>query len=205
MFKGKTKILFGLIAIMYPIFVFCTLVVFKLPIRYLSIGLIVFGLAYSFVNSRHYRGRHTIALFVCPVILCSIGATSLFLGENPIIIKLYPAFTDISYLTIMGTSLIFPPPLAYYFINAIDKTLKIKIPEKIFNDCCFKATLAWCVFFVIDAIIATNIAFRGSDTAWAIYSGGITYLIMGLIFAGEFIIIKRIGKIYEGKQENENS
>ena len=125
----KFKHLFGLIAILYPLLVFCVLVVFKLPIRYLSIGMIIFAIAYSVANSRNYKGKHTLVLFISPVVLCAIGAVSLILDDHsPIVIKLYPAMADLAYLTIMVTSFYFPPPLAYYFINIFDKTIKEKIP-----------------------------------------------------------------------------
>jgi len=199
MFRHRVKYLFGVIAIIYPLLVFCALVIFKLPIRYLSIGLIIFAIAYSIVNGKHYKGKHTAALFICPVILCAIGAISLFLDENPVVIKLYPALADLAYLTIMITSFFFPPPLAYYFIDIFDKSIKTKIPEKMFGSYCYKASFAWCVYFVIDGIVAVITAFYSSNFVWAVYNGGVTYCIMGLIFAGEFVILKMIVKSFPEK------
>jgi uncharacterized membrane protein len=195
-FKHGAKYLFGLIAVMYPVLVFCALVVFKLPIRYLSIGIIVFAIAYTIVNSRHYKGKHTVALFVSPLILCTIGVISLCIGDSPIFIKLYPALASIAYLTIMITSFIFPPPLAYYFVDIFDKKIKTKIPKEIFNNFCFRASVVWCVFFFVDAIIAVITVYFCSDIVWSIYNACITYCIMGLIFVGEFIVLKIKEKKY---------
>ena len=186
--KIKFKHLFGLIAILYPLLVFCILVVFKLPIRYLSIGIIIFAIAYSVVNSRHYKGKHTLVLFISPVILCAIGVASLCL-EDSIIIMLYPALADLAYLTIMATSFFFPPPLAYYFIDIFDKSMKTKIPKSRFDLYCIRASAAWCVYFVIDGIISVITVYLYPDF-WVIYNAVITYVFMGLIFAGEFIILK---------------
>jgi len=199
-FKNGAKYLFGIIAIMYPILVFCALVVFKLPISYLSIGIIIFAIAYSIVNSRNYKGKHTIILFVSPMILCVIGVISLCLDDSPIFIKLYPALASLSYLIIMLTSFFFPPPLAYYFIDIFDKSIKTKIPKDVFNIFCYRATILWCVFFFVDGTIAIITAFFGSDFIWGIYNGGITYFVMGLIFLGEFIVLKIIEKKY--RKEN---
>jgi len=195
-FKHGTKYLFGFIAIMYPVLVFCALVVFKLPIRYLSIGIIIFAIAYTIINSRHYKGKHTVALFVSPLILCTIGVISLWMDDSPIFIKLYPALASIAYLTIMITSFIFPPPLAYYFIDIFDKSIKTKIPKAIFDGFCFKASIVWCVFFFVDAIIAALTVYFSSELVWGIYNGGVTYCIMGLIFVGEFIFLKIIERKY---------
>jgi uncharacterized membrane protein len=193
-FKHGAKFFFGLIAIMYPLLVFCALVVFKLPIRYLSIGIIIFAIVYSVINSRNYRGKHTAALFISPLILCVIGVISLCLDDSPVLIKMYPALADLAYMTIMVTSFFFPPPLAYYFIDIFDKTIKTKIPKKTFDSYCLKASVVWCVFFAIDAIIAVLTTYRGSELIWGIYNGGITYCIMGLIFVGEFIVLKIVVK-----------
>jgi len=195
-FKHGAKYFFGLIAVIYPILVFCALVVFKLPIRYLSIGIIIFAIAYSIVNSRHYKGKHTIVLFVSPLILCIIGVISLCLDDSPFFIKLYPSLASLAYLTIMITSFFFPPPLAYYFVDIFDKSIKTKIPKDIFDSFCYRATVVWCVFFVIDSIIAVITAYYGSDFIWGVYNGGITYCTMGLIFVGEFIVLKSIEKKY---------
>jgi len=195
-FKHGAKYLFGLIAIMYPVLVFCALVVFKLPIRYLSIGIIIFAIAYTIVNSRHYKGKHTVALFVSPLILCTIGVISLWIDDSPIFIKLYPALASIAYLTIMITSFIFPPPLAYYFVDIFNKSIKTKIPKEIFDNFCFRASVVWCVFFLVDAIIALITVYFTSELFWGVYNGGVTYCIMGLIFVGEFIVLKIIEKKY---------
>jgi len=195
-FKHGAKYFLGLIAIMYPVLVFCALVIFKLPIRYLSIGIIIFAIIYSIINSRHYKGKHTVALFVSPLILCVIGVVSLYLDDSPVFIKLYPALASIAYLTIMLTSFLFPPPLAYYFIDIFDKSIKTKIPKQTFDNFCFRASVVWCVFFAVDAVIAALTAFFSSEIFWGIYNGGITYCIMGLIFIGEFIVLKAIEKKY---------
>jgi len=202
------KFLFGLIAIMYPLLVFCALVVFKLPIKYLSIGIIIFAIAYSVVNRRHYRGKRTAALFISPLILCAIGAVSLCLDDE-IVIKLYPALADLAYLTIMITSFIFPPTLAYYFINIFDKSMKKVIPKQRFDLYCFRASIVWCVYFVLDGIVSiltvTIPAGReDSNLIWGAYNAGITYIIMGLIFAGEFIILKIKLRKYSLKKAREN-
>jgi len=202
--RHLAKFLFGLIAILYPLFVFGTLVVFKLPIRYISIGIVVFAIAYSIVNSRHYKGKHTLALFVSPLILCAIGSASLLLDDE-IVIKLYPALADLAFLTIMITSFIFPPPLAFYFIDIFDKTMKTVIPKQKFDLYCFRASYVWCVYFVIDGIIATLTTFYMDSLNWGIYNAGITYVIMGMIFAGEYIILKRKLKKYSLKKAMENT
>ena len=204
--RHLAKFLFGLIAILYPLFVFCTLVIFKLPIKYFSISIIVFAIAYSIFNSRHNKEKRTIALFISPIILCAIGTVSLFLDDN-LVLKWYPPLADFAFLTIMVTSFFFPPPIAFYFIDIFDKTMKIVIPKHRFEVYCFRATIAWCIYFVVDGIIAilTLTIYVDSESVWYIYNAGITYVIMGIIFAGEYIILKRKLKKYSLKKAMENT
>ena len=203
--RHRIKVLFGLIAILYPLFVFCALVVFKLPIRYLSIGIIIFAIAYSVINRRQYKGKNTAALFISPLILCAIGAVS-FCLDDVIAIKLYPALADLAYLTIMITSFFFPPPLAYYFIDIFDKSMKTVIPKQRFDLYCFRASVVWCAYFVVDGIIATLTVtiYLDNEFIWGVYNAGITYVIMGIIFAGEYIILKIKLKKYSLKKAQEN-
>jgi len=205
-FRHLLKFFFGLIAILYPLFVFSALVIFKLPIRYFSIGIIIFAIAYSFINSRHAKGKNKAALFISPLILCAIGAASFYLDDE-IIIKLYPVLADLAYLTIMITSFFFPPPFAYYFIDIFDKTMKTVIPKQRFDLYCFRASIVWCIYFVIDAIIATITitVYKDSNLIWGAYNAGITYVIMGIIFAGEYIILKKKLKKYSLIKAKENT
>jgi uncharacterized membrane protein len=194
--KLQAKHLFGALAVLYPVMVFLTLVVFKWPVRYLSIGIIVFGIAYCAVNSRYYGGKNTLGLFISPAILLIVGVVSLCLGENPIAIKLYPVMTDTAFLTIMLTSLVFPPPFVFHIINIFDKSITEKIPEETYMRYCKIVTSAWCVFFIIDASIVATIVFFAPDRFWYIYAGCITYVIIGSIVLCDLIVLKKLGKKY---------
>jgi uncharacterized membrane protein/peptidoglycan/xylan/chitin deacetylase (PgdA/CDA1 family) len=60
---------------------------------------------------------------------------------------------------------------------------------------CRSVTLAWCVFFVLNGSACTALALLAPRAVWAIYTGGIAYLLMGLLFAGEYVVRKsRFGR-----------
>jgi uncharacterized membrane protein len=94
----------------------------------------------------------------------------------------------------MGTSIFIPPPVVFYFINMFDKNIKDHIPPVFFERYCRKAAIVWCVFFVFDGVVALATVLWASDVVWGIYNGGITYVLMGLIFIGEYFILKMIEK-----------
>lgn len=64
---------------------------------------------------------------------------------------------------------------------------------------CRRVTLTWCGFFVLNGGAATALAVLASQTVWAAYTGGISYLLMGLLFAGEYVVRKaRYGRFGPG-------
>ena len=49
-----------------------------------------------------------------------------------------------------------------------------------------KVTQIWCGFFIINGSIAAFLVLIEAWRAWAIYTGIIAYVLMGLLFAGEY-------------------
>jgi uncharacterized membrane protein len=48
-------------------------------------------------------------------------------------------------------------------------------------------TVLWCIFFTINATVSGAIALDGSMRAWTIYNGLLSYIIIGIIFASEYL------------------
>ena len=55
-----------------------------------------------------------------------------------------------------------------------------------------RVTQVWCVFFIINGSIAAYTALFSSFSHWAWYNGGVAYLLMGLLFAGEWLVRRRV-------------
>jgi uncharacterized membrane protein len=72
----------------------------------------------------------------------------------------------------------------------IDKDAEAKLPPEKITRYCLNTTKAWCVFFFIDSLIALGTVFYGTDIVWGIYNGGLSYVCMGLMFAGDLIYYK---------------
>jgi len=208
-FKLGIKYFFGILIILYPLLVFSSLVIFKIGFRYLSAILIVMSVAYAIINKHNYKGRKLIFVFISPAILFAIGGLCFvlpfFYGETglfySILVKIYPALADLVFLTIMATSIFIPPNLVFSVVNLFDKKLKFNIDTEYYRGYCRRCAIAWCIYFVIDAIICLittffkfNVSFIKSDdpnfVVWAIYNSGITYFLMGIIFAVQYGFIK---------------
>ena len=52
---------------------------------------------------------------------------------------------------------------------------------------CRKVTALWCAFFLGNGTVASQLAVAGSREAWALYTGCIAYVLLGLLFASEFV------------------
>ena len=52
---------------------------------------------------------------------------------------------------------------------------------------CRKVTLVWCVFFLLNGCAALWLAMAGTLGQWALYTGGIAYVMMGILFTSEYL------------------
>lgn len=58
-----------------------------------------------------------------------------------------------------------------------------------------RVTQIWCVFFVVNILIATILILLEKYDWWAIYTGIIAYILMGLLFVGEWVYRKWVLKV----------
>jgi uncharacterized membrane protein len=57
-----------------------------------------------------------------------------------------------------------------------------------------RVTQVWCGFFAVNGAVALYTAFYASTAQWSLYNGFVAYLLMGILFAGEYcarIVFKR--------------
>ncbi len=54
-----------------------------------------------------------------------------------------------------------------------------------------RVTQVWCGFFVLNGGLALCTALWASDAGWALYNGLVAYVLMGLLFAGEWLVRRR--------------
>jgi len=53
-------------------------------------------------------------------------------------------------------------------------------------------TKAWCLFFGVNAALSLATAWLADERLWAIYNGAVSYVLMGLMFAGEWLVRQRV-------------
>ena len=96
----------------------------------------------------------------------------------------YPVLVNIVFFILFLTSLINPPSL-------IEKLARLREPELPAEAIEYtrKVTVVWCAFFLINGSIAGVTVFIRQDW-WLLYNGLIAYLLMGTLFAGEYVVRK---------------
>lgn len=123
------------------------------------------------------------------ILLGGTGALC-FITNSPLVLKLYPVLVSAVLLCAFGVTLFYPPVMVFRLALLQDKTIRGSLAEKRIERYCRKVTLVWCAFFILNGGIALGTVFFASDRFWSIYNGGISYILMGLVFAGEFMVRK---------------
>lgn len=122
-----------------------------------------------------------------PVRLSMIAAIALIIGlahvDSLAAAKAYPVVVSGGLAFFFGASLWRPPSLAEQMAKLGGETISPAI--RIY---CRRVTAIWAIWLAINTVIAAALAVVGSLAAWALWTGLISYLIMGFIFAGEFLL-----------------
>ena len=98
-------------------------------------------------------------------------------------LKLYPVAISAGMLALFGYSLYKPP-------TVIERMARLGSPDLPLFVIAYtrRVTQVWCLFFAINGSIALSTALWCSPAAWSMYTGVISYIAMGLLFAGEYLV-----------------
>lgn len=101
-------------------------------------------------------------------------------------LKLYPALVNAVMLAVFATSLVFPP-------SAVERIARLTTPDLPPAGVAYtrRVTQVWCGFFVLNGSVALATALWASDQLWAFYNGLLAYVLIGLLFAGEWLVRQR--------------
>jgi len=119
-------------------------------------------------------------------------ALLVLLTNRSLPVKLYPVAVSLSFLAAFAFSLIRPPS----FVERMARLREPHLPPQAvrYTRC---VTLVWCAYFLVNAVVAAALALWGTDRAWALYCGGLAYLLAGLLFAGEYILRQRVRRKWQ--------
>jgi len=109
------------------------------------------------------------------------------LGGGWVPLKLYPVMVSAVLLGVFGASLWRGP-------TVIERIARLSEPDLPPAAIAYtrKVTLAWCAFFVANGAIAAATALWASEQVWVLYNGLLSYVLVGLFFAAEWLLRQRL-------------
>lgn len=101
-------------------------------------------------------------------------------------LKAYPIFVSAGFAMVFGHSLLFPPTI-------VERIARLRPAEVTPAALVYfrRVTLAWLVFFFANGSISALTALSGNLDLWTLYNGFISYLLIGAMFAGEWLVRRR--------------
>jgi uncharacterized membrane protein len=96
-------------------------------------------------------------------------------------LKFYPVLVNAILLTLFAYSLIAPPSMIERLARLHDADLP---PAAVLYT--RRVTQLWCGFFAVNGAVALYTALFATMAQWSFYNGFLAYLLMALLFAGEY-------------------
>ena len=167
------------IGIAYPFLVYFGLR--TLPPGLVALSLVALLAVRVAVSSRK-SARDFVPYLIAGVVVLILAARSPVVG-----LKAYPILVSLGFAAAFAYSLMWPPTI----VERIARFRHPDLPLAV-NSYLRKVTIAWLIFFIVNATISAATAASGSLRLWTLYNGLISYLAMGMMFAVELLIRQRV-------------
>lgn len=135
---------------------------------------------------RWLRGGSALERRVQAVIAATLILLVLLFDEL-IGLKFYPVLVNAGFLGLFGASLIRPPTVIERLARLQQPVLSVAVVAYT-----RKVTLVWCAFFIVNGLISAATALFASEQIWMLYNGFVAYLLMALLFAGEWLVRRNV-------------
>lgn len=181
-----SKILQALAWVAYPLVIFFGLQFFE-P-RYVAalLGLLLLVRRRSMAG-KLLAGLSKIDRGVIAALLAIAGLAALTNSEG--LLRYYPCAVSLGMLSLFAMSLRNPPTM-------IERFARLQQPELSPEGVRYTRTVTkvWCGFFIVNGLLAAWTAAQASREIWMLYNGLIAYLLMGALFAGEWLVRRGVMK-----------
>lgn len=120
---------------------------------------------------------------VVATLLVALGG----LGHAELGMRAYPVAINAIMLFIFLSSLWQGPPV-------VERLARLREPDLSPHGIRYthRVTWAWCAFFVVNGAIASWTALYADLATWSLYNGIISYILIALMFAGEWLLRRRL-------------
>ena len=175
--------------------------------RLIALGLLLAGLAYPFAV---YLGLEHLSPRLFALLLGALWLARMFSGKQtplsrtlttvallfclllglagePALLRWYPVLISLALLGLFAGSLCSGMPI----IERLARLSEPELPPAAVRYTRL-VTWVWVGYFIVNAAIASGLALWAPLSWWTLYTGLIAYLLMGLLFAGEWLARQRI-------------
>jgi uncharacterized membrane protein/3-hydroxymyristoyl/3-hydroxydecanoyl-(acyl carrier protein) dehydratase len=169
----------SLIAIAYPALIYFGLKVLE-PSQ-LGMLVLVLLVVRVLISARDQFGAYLRAYWL-PIVAVASMATLTSLSNHPLSLLLTPVAINLGLLGVFAASL-------FQEESTVERFAKVQAPDLSAAELqyCRRITVVWCVFFVANGATALWLAVLGDIELWTLYSGIVSYVLMGMLFAVEYV------------------
>ncbi len=164
--------------VLYPLLVF--VLIDKAPPGLLVVVLATLGIA-RLATTRIVERRARIGAIWGLLAFCAIA----WAGAQSDLVKLYPVLVSIVGMGYGLWTLAHPPSAAERFARAANPDEQFDDRKRAYTR---RVTQVWVGFFLVNASMAAYTTFGTSIEVWTLYNGLISYILIGLVFSGEYAI-----------------
>ena len=165
------------VSLAYPVVVYLALG--HVSPRWIALLLVVLALARAWVTRESF--------WLGAAALATLLAGASLLGDFWGPLKLYPALVNGVMLGVFASSLWRGP-------SVVERLARLR--ETDFPPAAVaytrRVTQVWCGFFVVNGLIAAATALWASAAVWALYNGLLSYVAMGALMGGEWLVRRRV-------------
>ncbi len=168
-----------ILGLAYPVAIYLALQRFE-PRQVALLGLALLALRTAIVARRRLVS-YARALAGPALAVGATLAVAAFLN-HPLALLLTPPAVSFALLASFAQSLWGPLPV-------IERFARIVVPDLSEEEIayCRSTTVVWCGFFALNGSIEVVLALRAPIELWTLYTGLVSYLLIGTLFASEFV------------------
>ncbi len=182
-------IVVAVIGVAYPFAVYFGLQLFSpLVIALALISFLIVRILSSWREKKQVRELVALSLTLSCVVLLSFV-------DQLLAIKSYPVALSLSLASLFTYSLLNPPSMIERFARMVEPNLNeqgVRYTRKV--------TMVWIGFFICNAVVSFGTAVYGDLEVWTFYNGFLSYVCVGGLMGGEFIVRQFVKKHHRGDQ-----
>lgn len=170
----------SVLSLAYPLLILLGLRVLRLPLVTVATTVLIVS-ALLYLVKRTFRER-------IPALVMGGSAFLVLMTGDEALLRFSPALLSFLFSLLFLTSIHGGDCLIYSFTLLMYREIDYASYNSNVRRYCKRLTVVWGVFLAFNGLCALYLVFQPSIDLWALYAGVVQYLLMGLLFTGEFVV-----------------